>query len=270
MRTVGTYLVTQHRAAGAGMSSRYAKNHPAGRIGKRLVMRVHDVMQQKVKCASCSPEGNGLSVLTTLAGNPLANGAIMVVDAAGKLMGTLQDGDLRRALAAHGKKALVSESLVSVLLHPWVISLWELRWHRTLSISSLPLHAGAVNGMVGSCRRWVSRRVKLQTRLRSCDVRVSLVEGATCSAYSLPSRRTLFSPDADVDLLKLIKATQKSLDIPRTACRYQLPSVFDVVATSLHHPSALNSVVTRVASWMAGDGSRLRAKRTANRIALID
>jgi len=93
----------------------YAKNHPAGRIGKRLVMRVHDVMQQKAKCASCSPEGNGLTVLTTLAGNPLANGAIMVVDAAGKLVGTLQDGDLRRALAAHGKKAL--ELSVSELMN---------------------------------------------------------------------------------------------------------------------------------------------------------
>lgn len=98
-------------------------------------MRVHDVMQQKAKCASCSPEGNGLTVLTTLAGNPLANGAIMVVDAAGKLVGTLQDGDLRRALAAHGKKALVSESfVVSDLLTSWVISLCELAWYPTCSL----------------------------------------------------------------------------------------------------------------------------------------
>lgn len=148
------------------MSSRYAKNHPAGRIGKRLVMRVHDVMQQKAKCASCSPEGNGLSVLTTLAGNPLANGAIMVVDAAGKLVGTLQDGDLRRALTAHGKKALVSESLVSVLLDPWVIFLWQLEWYPSICNFGLYLLvAGAMNGMVRSCAR-VSRREEVQTLLR--------------------------------------------------------------------------------------------------------
>jgi len=86
--------------------NQYAMNHPAGRIGKRLVMKVHDVMQPIGKLAKCIPSDNGLAALTRLSQNPSAGGCLMVSDQSGELKGTLQDGDLRRALTLHGKAVL--------------------------------------------------------------------------------------------------------------------------------------------------------------------
>lgn len=84
----------------------YAMNHPAGRIGKRLVMKVHDVMQPLDKLAKCLPTELGLAALTQLSKTPAAAGCLMVANADGVLCGTLQDADLRRALTKHGKRVL--------------------------------------------------------------------------------------------------------------------------------------------------------------------
>ena len=49
----------------------YAMNHPAGRIGKRLVLKVADVMKiDGLPC--CTPSQNGLAALVQLAVCPCA------------------------------------------------------------------------------------------------------------------------------------------------------------------------------------------------------
>jgi hypothetical protein len=62
-------------------------NHPAGRIGKRLVMKVADIMKTEKNVSKATPEDNGLAALTSLSGNPSSGGAVMVVDADGTLLG---------------------------------------------------------------------------------------------------------------------------------------------------------------------------------------
>ena len=62
-------------------------NHPAGRIGKRLVMKVKDVMKEGKQVCKCTPEENGLAALSTMAANPNSGGCCMVVDAEGVLLG---------------------------------------------------------------------------------------------------------------------------------------------------------------------------------------
>jgi len=86
--------------------NQYAMNHPAGRIGKRLVMRVENVMQSGSSLAQCTQSENGLQVLQSMSTKPHAGGCILVTDDDGHLLGTLQDGDLRRALTKHGKAVL--------------------------------------------------------------------------------------------------------------------------------------------------------------------
>eukprot|EP00976_Prorocentrum_cordatum_P108286 1194811-Prorocentrum_minimum.AAC.8 len=65
---------------------RYAMNHPAGRIGKRLVFKVKDVMKEGSQICKCSPEENGLAALSTMAANPNSGGCCMVVNTDGILL----------------------------------------------------------------------------------------------------------------------------------------------------------------------------------------
>mmetsp|Transcript_4137 Transcript_4137/g.8487 ORF Transcript_4137/g.8487 Transcript_4137/m.8487 type:complete len:348 (-) Transcript_4137:650-1693(-) len=100
-----TIAVALMIARGLSMKA-YAMNHPAGRIGKRLVMKVKDIMKEGKQVCKCTPGENGLAALSTMAANPNSGGVCMVVDANDCLLGTLADGDLRRALAAKGKSIL--------------------------------------------------------------------------------------------------------------------------------------------------------------------
>ena len=72
----------------------YALNHPAGAIGRALVMRVTDVMRTGDRVASVSP---ATSVLDTLLAMTKAQaGSAVVVDDDGRLCGIFTDGDFRR------------------------------------------------------------------------------------------------------------------------------------------------------------------------------
>ena len=83
----------------------YALNHPAGAIGRALVLRVSDVMRTGDRVAVVAPETPVLDTL--LAMTKAQGGSAVVADADGKLMGIFTDGDFRRAFAGiDGKAAL--------------------------------------------------------------------------------------------------------------------------------------------------------------------
>jgi len=81
--------------------SDFAVNHPAGRLGKRLTLRVSDLMHE-------SPEvhtGTGwLEVVKSISKHSL--GAVNVVDASRALIGIVTDGDLRRTIERSGENGL--------------------------------------------------------------------------------------------------------------------------------------------------------------------
>jgi arabinose-5-phosphate isomerase len=77
-------------------SADFALNHPAGRLGKRLTLRVKDLMHQGPVNPTIAPTAPWLAVIEALTAGGL--GALNVVDAAGRLVGLITDGDLRRAL----------------------------------------------------------------------------------------------------------------------------------------------------------------------------
>ncbi len=76
----------------------YALNHPAGAIGRALVMRVSDVMRTGDRFACVPPETTVLDTL--LAMTKAQGGSAVVANADGTLAGIFTDGDFRRRIAA--------------------------------------------------------------------------------------------------------------------------------------------------------------------------
>ncbi|MEX2243630.1 MAG: KpsF/GutQ family sugar-phosphate isomerase [Fimbriimonadaceae bacterium] len=75
-------------------SEDFAAFHPSGALGKRLTMRVADVMRKGADLALVSPTTNVVDVMHSIT-NAGAGGAC-VVDENGALLGFITDGDLRR------------------------------------------------------------------------------------------------------------------------------------------------------------------------------
>jgi arabinose-5-phosphate isomerase len=74
----------------------FAFNHPAGRLGKRLTLRVRDLMHSGTNNPVVSPEAAWIEVVSAISQGGL--GAVNVVDDLGQLVGIITDGDLRRSL----------------------------------------------------------------------------------------------------------------------------------------------------------------------------
>jgi arabinose-5-phosphate isomerase len=71
----------------------FASNHPAGRLGKRLTVRVESLMHES---PDVEPSAGWLQVIKAISTASL--GAVNVVDSDGKLIGIITDGDLRRTI----------------------------------------------------------------------------------------------------------------------------------------------------------------------------
>lgn len=69
----------------------FAANHPAGRLGKRLTLKVVNLMHES---PSIFPRANWLEVVKAISKHSL--GAVNVVNKEGRLTGIVTDGDLRR------------------------------------------------------------------------------------------------------------------------------------------------------------------------------
>mmetsp|Transcript_15883 Transcript_15883/g.21926 ORF Transcript_15883/g.21926 Transcript_15883/m.21926 type:complete len:324 (-) Transcript_15883:239-1210(-) len=81
----------------------YAMNHPAGRIGKRLILKVGDVMGGGTSLPISSPDATLISELVKL--SSMGCGCLMICEGE-KLLGVFTDGDLRRCLGDKGGDVL--------------------------------------------------------------------------------------------------------------------------------------------------------------------
>ena len=94
----------------------YAMNHPAGAIGRALVMKVTDIMRTGDRLARVSPTS---SVMDTLMAMTRAkSGSAVVVDDCGKLLGIFTDGDFRRRMSEGGDAAKMLAGEVSAVMTP--------------------------------------------------------------------------------------------------------------------------------------------------------
>lgn len=90
----------------------YAKNHPSGMIGKKLSLKVKQLMRKDHEIPFCKPEVPLIDVLSILSGKRC--GAVIVVNEEKNLLGLFTDGDLRRAIEKDAKNAC--EKKISVLM----------------------------------------------------------------------------------------------------------------------------------------------------------
>ncbi|MCU1265538.1 MAG: KpsF/GutQ family protein [Acidobacteria bacterium] len=74
----------------------FAINHPAGQLGKRLTLKVSDLMHEGEQNPTVSAEAQWLEVVRAISRGGL--GAVNVIDSHGRLVGLITDGDLRRAI----------------------------------------------------------------------------------------------------------------------------------------------------------------------------
>jgi len=123
----------------------FALNHPAGRLGKRLSLKVADLMRTGADNPRVSPKASWLEVVSAITSGGL--GAVNVVNDEGFLDGIITDGDLRRAihkgnLAAFADltaEMFMSRNPVTVTPSELAYAALQLMENRPSQISVLPV-----------------------------------------------------------------------------------------------------------------------------------
>ncbi|NNL51991.1 MAG: KpsF/GutQ family sugar-phosphate isomerase [Woeseiaceae bacterium] len=90
----------------------FARSHPSGNLGKRLLLRVADVMRSGTRVPAVSPEVTLRDALFEMTDKGL--GMTAIVDAENKILGIYTDGDLRRTLDSG---ADVRSTTISDVMH---------------------------------------------------------------------------------------------------------------------------------------------------------
>lgn len=88
----------------------FAANHPAGRLGKRLTLKVADLMHES---PNILPDAGWLDVVKAISKHAL--GAVNVVDENSQLVGIVTDGDLRRTIEKTDPSALAGLTAVRMM-----------------------------------------------------------------------------------------------------------------------------------------------------------
>ena len=95
--------------------SDYALNHPAGAIGRALVMKAQDVMRTGDRLPLVPPTATVLATLMAM--TKAQSGSAIVVDESRGLLGIVTDGDFRRVVTggAHDGQAVLGLPVVDVM-----------------------------------------------------------------------------------------------------------------------------------------------------------
>jgi arabinose-5-phosphate isomerase len=82
----------------------FALRHPGGTLGRKLLLRVEDLMHRGTELPLVIEESPMKEVILVITSKRL--GVTGVTDNQGRLIGAITDGDLRRGLQAHGDRVL--------------------------------------------------------------------------------------------------------------------------------------------------------------------
>jgi arabinose-5-phosphate isomerase len=107
---VGDALAVALLEARGFTSDDFARSHPAGSLGRRLLLHIADIMHKDDAIPRVPPGASVTQALMEMTHKHL--GMTAVVDDAGRLLGVFTDGDLRRALDDHAvdlRNATVAE-----------------------------------------------------------------------------------------------------------------------------------------------------------------
>ena len=116
--------------------SDYAKNHPAGAIGRTITLTVKDCMRTGERCAVVPPQATVREAL--LAMTKARDGAVAIVDAQNRLLGIFTDGDFRRAMTANDQvlqapiESVMTKSPVAINQRQMAVEILKLIEHRKI------------------------------------------------------------------------------------------------------------------------------------------
>ena len=110
----------------------FALNHPAGRIGKRLIIKVSDLMHGGEGNPTIGEDAAWLEVIAAITRGGL--GAVNVVDHEGHLLGIITDGDLRRTFQRINLSELETLSSGSIMTREPVIASPEMLAYEALRL----------------------------------------------------------------------------------------------------------------------------------------
>ncbi len=127
----------------------FAINHPAGRLGKRLTLKVADLMHSGADNPTIRTGSSWVSVVQAISNGGL--GAVSVLDESEQLAGIITDGDLRRAIQRLDHASLEDLKSEQIMTrNPVVVSVDALAFDalrlmedRPSQISVLPVVDGA-------------------------------------------------------------------------------------------------------------------------------
>jgi len=110
----------------------FAQNHPAGRLGKRLTLRVADLMHSGKDNPIVRLDASWLEVITAISRGGL--GAVNVVDDGGNLAGIITDGDLRRAIQTKDGTGLTDLTSGTIMTRDPIVALPNLLAYEALGL----------------------------------------------------------------------------------------------------------------------------------------
>ena len=90
----------------------FASNHPAGRLGKRLTLKVADLMHPS---PNIRQDAGWFDVIKAISTHAL--GAVNVVDDSSSLIGIITDGDLRRTIERSRPESLSEMTAAEMMTH---------------------------------------------------------------------------------------------------------------------------------------------------------
>lgn len=124
---LGDALATALLDARGFRAEDFARSHPGGALGRKLLTHVRDVMRSGAELPTVRPEDDFFTLMRAISAKNL--GAAVVVDADRQVLGIFTDGDLRRRLEAGTDLRGAS---AAQLMHPQP---------RTIAAQALATHA---------------------------------------------------------------------------------------------------------------------------------
>lgn len=119
----------------------FARSHPAGRLGRRLLLHAGDVMRVGHQVPTSAPGSPLAEVLVEMSRKGM--GLTIVVDGEQRVLGVFTDGDLRRALDAdsHVRTTPVAEIMTHecTTVHPEMLAAEVLHVMETKRINAVPV-----------------------------------------------------------------------------------------------------------------------------------
>ncbi len=132
----------------------YALNHPGGRLGRRLTLKVRDVMRvEGARVPQVRPDTPLMDILCEISENGVG-GATCVADATGALVGIITDYDVRHAFQRLGPASFDETARTIMNPNPAVVlSPDQLAYDALLQMKASPEHPYSVAPVVDAAGR---------------------------------------------------------------------------------------------------------------------